>query len=185
MTHVTCRLTAKNRDQLRKPTLCNRVWATFLPCIYSCRLLAYTCIMGPLIQHRASRRDVWLRDLCSGGRSTCYRLRVVGEAVAPIRAGLSSPVASIPPARCGRCPLAPEWACCTHMMCRLLLQANSWVTTTAASASSRYESRLHDSRSRRRTAGNRKSYTGWPTSATNLRPKPGTRFTKYLTTILR
>ena len=29
MTHVTCRLTAKNRDQLRKPTLGNRVWATF------------------------------------------------------------------------------------------------------------------------------------------------------------
>jgi len=29
MTHVTCRLTTKNRDQLRKPTLGNRVWATF------------------------------------------------------------------------------------------------------------------------------------------------------------
>ena len=30
MTHVTCRLTAKNRDQLRNPTLGNLVWATFL-----------------------------------------------------------------------------------------------------------------------------------------------------------
>ena len=30
MTHVTCRLTAKNRDQLRNPTLGNRVWASFL-----------------------------------------------------------------------------------------------------------------------------------------------------------
>jgi len=29
MTHVTCRLTAKNRDQLRDHTLGNRVWATF------------------------------------------------------------------------------------------------------------------------------------------------------------
>ena len=29
MTHVTCRLTAKYRDQLRDPTLGNRVWATF------------------------------------------------------------------------------------------------------------------------------------------------------------
>jgi len=29
MTHVTCRLPAKNRDQLRNPTLVNRVWATF------------------------------------------------------------------------------------------------------------------------------------------------------------
>jgi len=30
MTHVTCRLTAKNRDQLRNPALGNRVWATFI-----------------------------------------------------------------------------------------------------------------------------------------------------------
>ena len=29
MTHITCRLTAKNRDQLGNPTLGNRVWATF------------------------------------------------------------------------------------------------------------------------------------------------------------
>ena len=29
MTPVTCRLTAKNRDQLRNPMLGNRVWATF------------------------------------------------------------------------------------------------------------------------------------------------------------
>ena len=29
MTHVTCRLTAMNRDQLQNPTLCNQVWATF------------------------------------------------------------------------------------------------------------------------------------------------------------
>jgi len=29
MTHVTCRLTAKNRDQLLNPTLGDRVWATF------------------------------------------------------------------------------------------------------------------------------------------------------------
>ena len=29
MTHITFRLTAKNRDQLRNPTLGNRVWAAF------------------------------------------------------------------------------------------------------------------------------------------------------------
>jgi len=29
MTHVTCRLITKNRDQLRNPTLGSRVWATF------------------------------------------------------------------------------------------------------------------------------------------------------------
>ena len=31
MTHVTCRLTAKNRDQLRNPTLGNRVLLLLLP----------------------------------------------------------------------------------------------------------------------------------------------------------
>jgi len=29
MTYITCRLTAKNRDQLRNPTLSSRVWVTF------------------------------------------------------------------------------------------------------------------------------------------------------------
>jgi len=29
MTHITCRLTAKDRDQFRNPTLRNQVWATF------------------------------------------------------------------------------------------------------------------------------------------------------------
>jgi len=29
MVHITCRLTAKNQDQLRNPTLGNRVWASF------------------------------------------------------------------------------------------------------------------------------------------------------------
>jgi len=29
MIHITCRLTAKNRDQLRNPMLGNRVWAIF------------------------------------------------------------------------------------------------------------------------------------------------------------
>ena len=29
MTHVTCRLTAKNRDQPRNPMLGSQVWATF------------------------------------------------------------------------------------------------------------------------------------------------------------
>ena len=42
MTHVTCRLTAKNQDQLRNPTLINRVWATFTFLTYS--ILAYVNI---------------------------------------------------------------------------------------------------------------------------------------------
>jgi len=35
MTHVSCRLPAENRDQLRNPTLGNRVWATFLPFLFT------------------------------------------------------------------------------------------------------------------------------------------------------
>jgi len=49
MTHVTCRLTAKDRDQLRNHTLGNRVCATFtvlLPSLGHHRTLA--CIPHPL-----------------------------------------------------------------------------------------------------------------------------------------
>jgi len=42
MTHVACRLTAKSRDQLRNPTLDNRVWAT----VYS--LLIYVCLFNSI-----------------------------------------------------------------------------------------------------------------------------------------
>ena len=38
MIHVTCRLTAKNRDQLRNPALGNRIWATFTFFVYICTL---------------------------------------------------------------------------------------------------------------------------------------------------
>ena len=30
LTHITCRLTAKNRDRPLNPTLGNQVWATFI-----------------------------------------------------------------------------------------------------------------------------------------------------------
>jgi len=39
MTHVTCNLTAENRDQLRNRTVGNRVWATFT--------FAFTHFSGP------------------------------------------------------------------------------------------------------------------------------------------
>ena len=41
MTHVTCRLTAKNRDQLQDYTLGNRVWATF-----TCRVPELIRVLG-------------------------------------------------------------------------------------------------------------------------------------------
>jgi len=34
--HVTCRLTAKNRDQLQNPTLGRRVWTTFTFTLFTC-----------------------------------------------------------------------------------------------------------------------------------------------------
>ena len=42
MTHITCRLTAKNWDQLRNPTLGNRVWATFYTCSWPTDRQTYT-----------------------------------------------------------------------------------------------------------------------------------------------
>jgi len=44
MTHVTCRLTAKNPDQLRNPTLSNRVWATFTFFYISFECMFLLCI---------------------------------------------------------------------------------------------------------------------------------------------
>jgi len=39
--HVTCWLTAKNRDQLRNPTLGNLVWAAFTFFITNCDTVAH------------------------------------------------------------------------------------------------------------------------------------------------
>ena len=41
MSHITCRLTAKNRDRLRKPTLGNRVWATFTTSTFNIYYLTF------------------------------------------------------------------------------------------------------------------------------------------------
>jgi len=50
MIHVTCRLTAKDRDQPRNPTLGNRVWATFT------FFLFYTNITVSLVQRRSEEQ---------------------------------------------------------------------------------------------------------------------------------
>ena len=42
MTHITCRLTAKNQDQLWNPTLYNQVWATFY--LYYFQLLVFVLL---------------------------------------------------------------------------------------------------------------------------------------------
>ena len=58
MTHVTCRLTAKNRDQLRNG---NRVWATFT--LFTCRQ------PDTLIELWISRRKMqWMQFVVSTSR---------------------------------------------------------------------------------------------------------------------
>ena len=54
MTHVICRLTAKNRDHLRNPTLCNGVWATFTFLLYS--ILRLGPVRLPLIKKKIRGR---------------------------------------------------------------------------------------------------------------------------------
>jgi len=84
MTHDICRLTAKNRDQLRNPTLGNRVWATFtfLVSLASNNRLtrtSVTILFRPLSQYKVrcfvglhqqqhNNNDTVLRPL---HRSTC------------------------------------------------------------------------------------------------------------------
>jgi len=65
MTHVTCRLTAKNRDQLRNPTLHNPVWATFTFYCFHRRLSV--CLFAGVMSLRrraqvnAPAESYWLR----------------------------------------------------------------------------------------------------------------------------
>ena len=72
MTHVTCRLTAKNRDQLRNPTLGNRVRATFLN---------YRAAEGEVMKWRGVYARVWLSQTASStasGRRSTRRARRAG-----------------------------------------------------------------------------------------------------------
>jgi len=65
MTHVTCRLTAKNRDQLRNPTLGNWVWATFtfyLPCLL---LICILCLSHAV--KAGGSGDVWCGGCSESG----------------------------------------------------------------------------------------------------------------------
>ena len=56
--YVTCRLTAKNRDQLRNPTLGDRVWATFyLLCIATDRLATYWKLAALVLSRLAAGVD--------------------------------------------------------------------------------------------------------------------------------
>ena len=58
MTHVTCRLTAKNLDQLLNPTLCSWVWATFYRYVSeaSFAFSALTLLVGRQEGHPACKK---------------------------------------------------------------------------------------------------------------------------------
>jgi len=62
MTHVTCRLTAKNWDQLRNPTLGNRVWASFTFSAY-----------GTLVTDEAGRSVSLASDVTEDDLGVCSR----------------------------------------------------------------------------------------------------------------
>ena len=71
MTHVTCRLTTKNRDQLRNPTLSSRVWAsfTFFTVVYvSCVWINIASLFGRFvsIQSRHEMSQTVIPALSSG-----------------------------------------------------------------------------------------------------------------------
>ena len=58
MTHVTCRLTAKNLDQLLNPTLCSWLWATFYRYVSeaSFAFSALTLLVGRQEGHPACKK---------------------------------------------------------------------------------------------------------------------------------
>jgi len=61
MTHVTCRLTVKNRDQLRNPALGNRVRATF----------TFTYSLALVVLAAACPEGTYKNFTAPGDQSTC------------------------------------------------------------------------------------------------------------------
>ena len=70
MTHGTCRLTAKNRDQLRNRTLGNRVWATFTFQSLNCvaRSHSFTRREMPASPATSNPHNFRASSLCLSGR---------------------------------------------------------------------------------------------------------------------
>ena len=65
MAHVTCRMTAKNRDQLRNPTLGNRGWTTFtffrLFILANCSSIGSTVLPGLRVVNTDRHTDTQTR----------------------------------------------------------------------------------------------------------------------------
>ena len=79
MTHVTCRLTAKNRDQLRNPTLGNRVWATFIFYIFICPSLVVSFLLLKM-RHvlLAANNDIYIVNLIFSLQDSCSPVAIAG-----------------------------------------------------------------------------------------------------------
>jgi len=61
MTHVTFRLTAENRDQIRNSALGNRVWATFIFFLHpSNGITRLLTLMRPILQSHSDQCPVFL-----------------------------------------------------------------------------------------------------------------------------
>ena len=106
MTHVTCRLTARNRDQPRNPTLGNRVWATFyghkLVSPLHCDTLYAMHVMRPKISEE--RRSRWRRR--QRWRTQWSRLDPEQWSARSIHSGL---IRQVPPPRLIYRHLANVW----------------------------------------------------------------------------
>jgi len=81
MTHVTCRLAAKNRDQLRNPTLGNRVWATFTFLLSNAvtRLSVRLSVPCPELKNDASRVVVTIEHDLETGSSRNGQENIVSQ----------------------------------------------------------------------------------------------------------
>jgi len=80
MTHVTCMLTAKNRDQLRNPTLGNRVWATFtFFYIFICPSLVISFVLLKM-RHvlLAANNDIYIVNLIFNLQDSCSPVPIAG-----------------------------------------------------------------------------------------------------------
>ena len=76
MTHVTCRLTAKDLDQLWDPTLGNRVWATssfLMEVLHFTNAAACDTLLSTLFASSGER-------LCNGTVSVCLSRRLIAAA---------------------------------------------------------------------------------------------------------
>ena len=69
MTHVTCSMTAKNRDHLRNPTLDNGVWATFT--LFSTRCIPAPVCAGVRSVGRCCAKVTWPTVSTSSFRGRC------------------------------------------------------------------------------------------------------------------